>query len=225
MKIEGILKKFKKLGKPGSAEEMERLGITPEKAYGVRIPALRKMAKEIGKDHQLAIELWAINSRETRILASMIDEIKKVDAAQMERWAKDFDYWEICDQTCMNLFRRNPDAWEKAVQWSGRAEEFVKRAGFVLMATMAVHEKKAADEKFEQFLPIIKREAVDERAMVKKGVSWALRQIGKKNLHLNKKAIETARKIQQINSKAAKWISRDALKELESKKIQDRVSN
>ncbi|MFX0101504.1 MAG: DNA alkylation repair protein [Candidatus Hodarchaeota archaeon] len=224
MKISDILDKFKELGKPGSEEEMARLGITPEKAYGVRLPDLRKMAKEIGKDHELALELWSINTRETRILASMIDEVKKVDGKQMERYVKDFDYWEICDQVCMNLFRKLKVAWEKAVEWSERKEEFVKRAGFVLMAVMAVHEKKVADEKFERFFPIIERESTDERDRVKKAVNWALRQIGKKNLELNKKAIKVANDLLKIDSKVAKWIAKDALKELESKKIQDRFS-
>jgi 3-methyladenine DNA glycosylase AlkD len=232
MQYDGILKKLKSLSRARALEGMAKYGITPEKTYGVSIPDLRKVAKEIGKDHELAQQLWELNIRETRILASMIDDPVLVTEKQMDNWVKEFDYWEICDQVCQNLFIYTKFAYQKAIGWSKKDEEFVKRAGFALfvkragfalMASLAFKDKKAKDEQFEKFFPIIKREATDNRNFVKKAVNWALRQIGKRNLDLNRKAIETAREIQKIDSKSAKWIAQDAIKELTSEAIQERL--
>ena len=223
MQYDDILKRLKSLSDPRTVEGMAKYGITPERTYGVSIPNLRKIAKEIGKDHELAQKLWGSDIRETRILASMIDNPETVTEEQMEEWVKDFDYWEICDQCCQNLFIKTDFAYQKAVDWSGRDEEFVKRAGFALMAWLAFKDKKAKDEQFEKFFPIIKREATDNRNFVKKAVNWALRQIGKRNLNLNMKAIETTKKIQKTESKSAKWIAHDAIKELTSDAIQERL--
>lgn len=223
MQYDDILKRLKSLSDPRTVEGMAKYGITPERTYGVSIPNLRKIAKEIGKDHELAQKLWGSDIRETRILASMIDNPETVTEEQMEEWVKDFDYWEICDQCCQNLFIKTDFAYQKAVDWSGRDEEFVKRAGFALMAWLAFKDKKAKDEQFEKFFPIIKREATDNRNFVKKAVNWALRQIGKRNLNLNMKAIETTKKIQKTESKSAKWIAQDAIKELTSDAIQERL--
>ena len=222
-RLNKILEKLKSLSNPIAIEGMAKFGITPKKTYGVSIPLLRKMAKEIGKDHKLALQLWDIDIRETRILASMIDEPDLVTEEQMEKWVRDFDCWEVCDQVCQNLFTYTKFAYKKVVEWSKRDEEFVKRAGFALMAWLAFKDKKADDVKFEKFFPIIKKESTDERNYVKKAVNWALRQIGKRNLNLNKKAIEIAKEIQKINSKTAKWIARDAIRELTSEKIQERL--
>jgi len=221
--ITKIIKKLEALSDPKAIEGMAKYGITPEKTYGVSIPNLRKIAKEIGKNHELAQKLWKMSIRETRILATMIDDPELVTEEQMERWVKDFNYWEICDQCCQNLFARTKFAYKKAIEWSSRNEEFVKRAGFVIMARLAVSDKKASDEMFENFLPIIKRESTDDRNFVKKAVSWALRQIGKRNLNLNKKAIETAKEIQKIDSRSAKWIASDAIRELTSEAVQKRL--
>jgi len=223
MQYDDILKRLKSLSDPRAVEGMAKYGITPERTYGVSIPNLRKIAKEIGKDHELAQKLWESDIRETRILASMIDNPETVTEEQMEEWVKDFDYWEICDQCCQNLFIKTDFAYQKAVDWSGRDEEFIKRAGFALMAWLAFKDKKAKDEQFEKFFPIIKREATDNRNFVKKAVNWALRQIGKRNIALNMKAIETAKEIQKIESKSAKWIAQDAIKELTSDAIQERL--
>ena len=223
MQVGKIIQKLESLSNPKAIEGMKKFGITPEENFGVSIPNLRKIAKEIGKDHELAQQLWEINIRETRILASMIDDPALVTEKQMEKWVKEFDYWEICDQVCQNLFACTKFANQKAIEWGGRDEEFVKRAGFALMAWLAFKDKKAKDEQFEKFLPIIKREATDNRNFVKKAVNWALRQIGKRNLNLNKEAIELAREIQKIDSKSAKWIAKDALRELTSKAIQERL--
>ncbi len=186
-------------------------------------PNLRKIAKEIGTDHDLAQQLWLAGVRETRILASMIASPAMTTEEQMEGWVKEFGYWEICDQCCMNLFEKTGFAYQKAVEWSSRDEVFTKRAGFVLMARLAVSDKKATDKQFEAFLPLITRESTDNRNDVKKGVNWALRQIGKRDLALNKKAIETAKGIQKMDSRAAKWISSDALRELTGEAIQKRL--
>lgn len=216
---EKILKRLKVMSDPKAVAGMARFGINPKNAYGVPIPVLRQIAKEIqssqtGKNHLLAQRLWSSGVHEARILASMIDSPEDVSEEQMELWAKDFDSWGICDQCCSNLFDKTGFAVQKAVEWSKRDEEFVKRAGFVLMATMAVHDKNAKDETFLKFLPIIKKGAVDERNFVKKAVNWALRQIGKRNPNLNKYAIKAARDIKNMDSKSAKWIASDAIREL-----------
>ena len=223
VRVEEIVDKLKSLSDPKAVEGMAKFGITPKNAYGVSIPDLRKLAKKIGKNHDLALQLWEIDTRETRILASMIDEPDLVTEKQMESWVKKFDYWEICDQVCMNLFAYTKFAYGKALEWSKRKEEFVKRAGFALIAWLAFKDKKADDAKFEEFLMAIKEESTDDRTYVKKAVNWALRQIGKRNLNLNKKAIEVAREIQKKGSKTARWIARDALRELTSKKVQERL--
>jgi 3-methyladenine DNA glycosylase AlkD len=223
MQYNDILKKLETLSNPEAVKGMAMYGITPGRTYSVSIPDLRKIAKETGKNHALAQQLWTSNIRETRILASMIDDPEMVTDEQMDSWVREFDYWEICDQCIMNLFRWTKFAYRKAVEWSSNNEEFVKRAGFVLMACLAVSDKKAGNEQFERFLPIIKREATDNRTCVKKAVSWALRQIGKRNPDLNKKAIETAKEMQQLDSKTAKWNASNALRELTSEVIQKRL--
>jgi len=181
------------------------------------------MAKEIGMNHNLANRLWGSKIHEARILASLISNPEMVTEEQIEKWAKDFDSWDVCDLCCGNLFDKTKYAYKKAVEWSSRDEEFVKRAGFVLMATLAVHDKKAQDEDFLKFFPLMIREATDRRNFVKKAVNWALRQIGKRNLNLNKKAIKTAKEIKIIESKSARWIASDAIRELESESVQKRL--
>jgi len=218
-----ILRKLKSLCDPKAVEGMARFGINPENTYGVSVPNLRMMAKEIGRNHVLAQQLWSSGVHEARILASMIDVPEKVTERQMETWVKDFDSWDVCDQCCSNLFDKTEFAYRKAVEWSKRNGEFVKRAGFVLMAVLSVHDKKANDAEFLKFLPIIERESVDDRNFVKKAVNWALRQIGKRNVNLNKEAIKAAREIQRLDSKSARWIAADALGELTSPAIQRRL--
>lgn len=218
-----LIKKLESLSNPDAVAGMARFGINPKNIDGVSIPVLRKMAKEIGRNHPLAQRLWNSGVHEARILAGMIDFPEEVTEKQMERWVRDFDSWGVCDQVCSNLFDRAKFAHKKVLDWSKRREEFVKRAGFVLMATLAVHDKEARDRDFLKFLPIIKREARDERNFVKKAVNWALRQIGKRNLHLNQKAIKTAKEIRGIESKSAKWIASDAIRELTSEAVQKRL--
>ena len=223
MQCDDILEKLESLSNPQAVEGMAKYGITPERTYGVATPNLRKIAKEIGTNHELAQQLWESGSRETRILASMIDDPEMVTEEQMETWAKDFDYWEICDQCCQNLFGKTKFAYQKCIEWSSNKQEFVKRAGLVLIARLAFKYEKAEDKQFERLLAILKREATDNRTYAKKAVNWALRQIGKRNLNLNKMAIDTAREIQKIDSSSAKWIASDALRELTSQAVQQRL--
>jgi len=223
MTYEEIIRKLEVLSDPKSLAGMARFGITPAHAYGVKIPPLRKIAKEAGRNHALAKKLWAKDTRETRILAAMIDEPGKVTEKQMERWVREFDYWEICDQVIMNLFDRTPFTWKKAVEWPEREEEYVKRAGFALIARLAWTDKKATDKDFEKLFSLIKKYSVDSRSMVKKAVNWALRQIGKRNKSLNRKAIAMAKEISKLDSKAAKWVASDALRELQSEAVQKRL--
>lgn len=211
MRAEQILVRLKSLADPDAVAGMARFGINPENTYGISIPTLRSMAREIGRDHTLAKQLWSSGVHEARILASMIDDPNRVTAEQMETWVSDFNSWDVCDQCCSNLFDKTDLAYRKAAEWSAREEEFVKRAGFALMAALAVHDKKAADEQFLPFLPLIGRESVDNRNFVKKAVNWALRQIGKRNRNLNSEAIATAKHIRDIDSKAARWIASNAL--------------
>lgn len=208
---------------PDNKAGMARFGINTERAYGISIAQLNPLVKTYRKQHALALELWETGWHEARLLAAMIDEPKQVTEAQMEAWALEFNSWDVVDQCCNKLFDKTPYAYDKALTWSDRPETFVKRAGFVLMATLAVHDKKATDDFIAAFLPIIEREAADERNFVKKAVNWALRQIGKRNLPLNVLAIETAHRIQQGDSKAARWIATDALRELTSESTQYRL--
>jgi 3-methyladenine DNA glycosylase AlkD len=221
--LEEILRELESLADPRAVEGMARFGISSKNTYGVPIPSLRVMAKKIGRNHVLAQQLWSSGIHEARILAGMVDSPEVVTEEQMESWVKDFDSWDVCDQVCSNLFDKAKLAHRKAVEWSRRREEFVKRAGFVLMAALSVHDKKAKDEAFLKFLPIIKRESIDDRNFVKKAVNWALRQIGKRNIALNRAAVAAAGEIQRMDSKSAKWIASDALRELTGEAVQKKL--
>ncbi len=221
MTSEQIIANLKQYANAQAIDGMARFGIRPTQALGISIPTLRKMAKEIGRNQVLALELWDSGIHEARILASMIAEPRLVSAGQMEEWVNDFDSWDLCDQVCGNLFDKTPYAYQKAVQWSQQEQEFVRRAGFVMMAELAVHDKQAPDEAFLPFFPLIKQYADDERNFVKKAVNWALRQIGKRNDHLRGLALACAYDIQRMDSKTARWIAKDALKELQAREIKD----
>jgi len=225
MEYEEIIEQLKSKSNPEAVEGMKRFGIKSPKAFGVSSSNMKMLVKKIGRNHQLALQLWEVEMLETRGIACVVDDPKMVTEEQMEKWVKGFDNWAICDGCCLYLFRKTPFAYKKCFEWSGREEEYVKRAGFVMMAVLSVHDKKAPDEQFEQFFPIIKREATDERNFVKKGVNWALRAIGKRNLNLNKKAIEVAKEIKKMNSKSARWIASDAFRELTSQAVQKRLKS
>jgi 3-methyladenine DNA glycosylase AlkD len=223
MTLDEILSRLRSLSNPEAVAGMARFGINPKNTYGVSIPSLRKIARELGTNHDLAQQLWASGVHEAKILAAMVDNHEKVTESQLERWVEGFDSWDVCDQCCSNLFDRTRFAYQKAAEWSTREEEFVKRAAFALMAALAVHDKGAPDTKYLEFLPLIKHGSLDERNFVKKAVNWALRQIGKRNPHLNRAAIATAKQIHKLDPKAAKWVAADALRELTSPAVQKKL--
>ena len=219
-----IVKKLKSWSNPQNIAGLARFGINPNNTLGIPIPKLRSLAKQLGKDHQLAQKLWDSKIHEAKILASMIDDYKLVNGRQMDKWIKDFDSWDVCDQTCMNLFVFADQAYKKCFIWSKKNKEFERRAGFALMASFAFKNKNLADRDFIKFLPIIKREAKDERNFVRKAVNWSLRQIGKRNLKLNREALEIAKEILKIkNSKSAQWIAKDAIRELTGRAVLKRL--
>ena len=202
---------------------MARYGIDTSRAVGVSVTELRRIARGLGRDHELAAALWASGVHEARILASLVDEPARVSEAQMDAWVADLDSWDVCDGVCGNLFDRTPFALAKAVEWSAREPEFEKRAGFALMAWAAVHRKDLPDSAFGSLLPVIREGATDDRNYVKKAVSWALRQIGKRSLGLNTRAIRTAERLERMDTRSARWIASDALRELRSDAVRARL--
>jgi 3-methyladenine DNA glycosylase AlkD len=206
-----------------SVEGMAKFGMTSTNRLGISVPDMRKISKENGKDHEVATELWDTGIPEAQIVAALIAEPEILTEEQMEHWVKDINSWDVCDQVCLNLFDKSSLAWKKIYDWSEREEEFVKRTAFSLIACIAWHDKTLADEKLIELFPLIKRESTDERNFVKKAVNWALRHIGKKNKNLNNAAITLAKEIKQIDSKSARWIANDAIRELESEKVQLRL--
>jgi 3-methyladenine DNA glycosylase AlkD len=223
VKYEEVIKLLRSMENAKNREGMQRFGIRGGEMLGISVYDIRRIAKDIGKDHSLALRLWSSGIHEARMLACFVGEPDKVTEALMEKWVRDFDSWDICDQCCAHLFDQTPFVEKKIREWTSRKEEFVKRSGFVLMAAKSVHDKEAEDSEFERYFPIIKREAKDERNFVKKAVNWALRQIGKRNLALNRKAVKVAKYLETSGSKAARWIARDALRELTSDKVQKRL--
>jgi 3-methyladenine DNA glycosylase AlkD len=219
-----VIKKLESLKNPKNVEGMARFGIRPKtKVLGISIPELRKIAKAVGKNHDLALNLWDTKIHEARILAGFIADSEKLTESQMKKWVRGFDSWDVCDQVCSAALDKTKFAYKKVFEFSKREEEFVKRTAFTLIACLSVHNKKMKDKDFLRFFPLIKKASTDERNFVKKAVNWALRQIGKRNKKLNKEAIRLAKEIQKINSKSAKWIASDAIRELTDKKILKRM--
>lgn len=223
MNCGAILDELRRHANPDNVAGMARYGISSHNTLGVPMPVLRRLARQIGKDHDLARDLWGSEVHEARILAALIDAPAAVTGRQMTAWASDFESWDVCDQCCSNLFCKTAGAYVQAKRWSRARKPFMKRAGFVVMAALAVHDKKAPDRAFLDFLPLIEQQATDQRNFVKKAVNWSLRQIGKRNLALNAAAIETALRIQQLEFPAARWIAADALRELRSEAVQGRL--
>ena len=218
-----ILRRMEAMACPRNSEGMARYGIRSTRVLGLSMGTLSDLAKEIGKDHAMAGCLWDDGSQESRLLAALVEDPREVTDLQMDLWAEGFDNWAICDGVSMHLFRRTPFAKAKCLEWSSNEKEYVKRAAFTLMASLAVHDRKAGDEVFLEYLRVCERECEDDRDHVKKGVSWALRQIGKRNICLNQAAIETSVLISRHNSRAARWISSEALRELRGEKVQARL--
>lgn len=221
--IQVILDELREYGSPERREHMAKFGINVEKALGVSIPTLRKLAKTIGRDHKTALKLWETGIHDARLLASMVDEVDKVTKSQMDSWAKDFNSWDLCDQCCNNLFVFTVYSDIKANSWSKSNVEFVKRAGFVLMAVQAVHHRTENNNKFIAYFNLIKRNADDNRNFVKKAVNWALRQIGKRNWELNDLALQVCEELKRRDSKTANWIAADAIRDLTSETAERRI--
>jgi 3-methyladenine DNA glycosylase AlkD len=221
--VERVLEALREKGSPDRLEGMARVGITLDERLGVKVPEMRKIAKQVGKDHSLALDLWRTGIAEARIVASMIDVPEAVTETQMEAWVRDFDSWDVCDQVCMNLFEGTEFAWRKIEEWSKREEEFVKRAAFALLACLAWHSKETGDEVFIQLVPLIHEGATDGRNYVKKAVSWALRNIGKRNLALNAVAVQTAEELRAMDSRSARWVGADVLRDITREKVLERL--
>lgn len=215
---QSIMTELERLADPAWKAKLAHFGSSPANALGVPVPAIRTLAKG-RRSHELAGLLWASGVHEARILATMVEDHQKTTPEQMDAWTRDFDAWDICDGACGNVYRKTPYAREKALEWAGAEEEYVRRAGFVMMAVLAVHEKKAGDDYFEPFFPLILKYANDERNFVKKAVNWALRQVGKRRNSpgLHQKALQTAEELAAMDSSSARWIGKDALKELLSR--------
>ena len=222
-KTREVVDELRTLADPGRLSGMARVGINVERAIGVSLPDLRTLARSHRPDHQLALSLWDTGIGEARILASMVDDSTLVTDGQMERWVADLDSWDVCDQVCGNLFERCPSGTWMAKTWTRSEETFVKRAGFAMIAGWAVHDRTSPDRAFTSWFPAIRRAATDERNYVKKSVSWALRNIGKRNLALNAATVAETRRLLQLDSRSARWIGRDAFRELQSEAVLTRL--
>jgi 3-methyladenine DNA glycosylase AlkD len=218
-----VLRELKTLADPQVRKKMAYFGVNVPNAHGISAPILHSFARHVGKDHALAEQLWSSGIHEARILAALIAEPDKLTSAQMDRWARDFNSWDVVDASCRYLYAFSAPAWNKVEAWSRRSEEFVKRAAFSLAAYLSYIDKESPDARFEGLLRIIEREAHDDRHFVRKAVNWALRQIGKRNMHLNAAAIQAAERIRQQGSRPARWIAADALRELKSDAVQKRL--
>ena len=214
-RVADVLKTLERRGSARARKELlTRYGITAPKAYGVRMAVIQQLAKRLGRDHELAAALWATGWYEARLLCAYVEDPEAVSSAQMDRWVRDFDNWGVCDTLCFALFDRTPHAWRKVPAWSRRRDEFVKRAGFALLASLALHDKDTGDAPFLKSLALIEREASDERNFVKKGVSWALRAVGRRSRALNLAAVQVARRLAESPDPHARWVGKDALREL-----------
>jgi 3-methyladenine DNA glycosylase AlkD len=212
--VTAVLRLLERKGSKATRDGMARYAIVAPKAFGVTMGTLRQIAKSIGPNHELALALWTTEWYEARMLATLIDDPQHVTSAQMDRWRRDFDNWAICDTACFALFDRSPHAWRKVEPWSKHKGEFQKRAAFALLASLALHRKDADDAAFRKSLPLIERASTDERNFVKKGVSWALRAIGQRSPALNTAAISLAKRLAASPDATARWLGKDALREL-----------
>lgn len=219
MNVDSVIASLKRLGTKKNRDGMARYAIPSDNAFGVSVGSIRQLGKQIGHDHALAQALWDTGWYEARMLAAFVDDPAQVTPAQMDRWCKDFDNWAITDTICFHLFDKTPHAYRKVEQWASRRKEFEKRAAFALLASLGVHDKKAHDEQFARCLPLIERAATDERNFVKKGVSWALRVIGRRSTDLHKASVELSERLVRSDNAAARWIGKDAYKELNGKTV------
>ncbi len=223
--VASVLAHMKETGDPARLEGMARYGINTDNRLGMKMPEIRALAKDLGRNHELALALWDSGVHDARILAPMLADPGLVDDKLMDEWVGAFNSWDVCDQCCINLFRRLPQAWDKIAMWAPREEEFVRRAAFALIATLAVHEKKEPDRRFIGLLALVEAYSDDDRNFVKKAVNWALRQIGKRNRALNREAIAASKRIMDRKTSAARWIAKDALRELQDEKVLARLKD
>lgn len=221
--VRQAMAELRRYGSRRNVQGMARFGIRAKKVYGVSKPRLDEIARAIGKNHELGERLWDTGNHDARLLGMLISESKRVTGKQMEHWVKAFDNWDVCDGTCCHLFAAAGPAWEKALKWTHRKNEFEKRAGFAMVAYLAVHDKTADDERFERCLKAIEREAWDDRNFVRKAVNWALRNIGKRNRRLNRAAIACGERIRDAGTRAGRWVAADALRELKGDAVQMRL--
>ncbi len=222
--VQSALAALEQMSTQHDRENLARFGITASKAFGVSMANIQVLAKRLGRSHELAAALWETGWYEAQMLTSFVDEPARVTPEQMDRWCRDFDNWGICDTVCFKLFDRTPHAWAKVTEWSGESDEFVKRAAFALLASLAGHDKKAGDEPFLKALPLIERAATDERNFVKKGVSWALRGAGRRSPALHAAAVELARRLAASPEAAARWVGKDALRDLTKPAVLSRLA-
>lgn len=219
-----VIASLRRLGTRRNRDGMARYAIPSDKAFGVPISTLHRLAKQLGRDHALAAALWRTGWYEARLLAAFVEEPARVTAAQMDAWCRGFDSWAVVDTVCFHLFDRTPHAWAKVEQWAGRREEFRKRAAFALLASLTAHDKAAGDERFLRGLALIERAASDERNFVAKGVNWALRCIGKRNPALHAAAVNVCRRLADSSAPSARWVGRDALRELTGAAVTRRMA-
>lgn len=222
--VDDVITELERLSSKKYRAGMARFGIPSDNALGVPVGQIQKLGKSIGRDHDLATKLWATGVYEARLLCAFIDDPKCVTPTQMDAWAKDLDNWAVCDTLCFHLFDRTPHAFRKIEQWSKKKHEFVKRAGFALLASIGVHDKETGDAPFAKCLPLIEKGAFDDRNYVKKGVSWALRVVGRRSTSLHAASVVIAKRLSQSDDKAARWVGRDALRELTSAKLKALVA-
>jgi 3-methyladenine DNA glycosylase AlkD len=222
-RVDQAVKWLERRGTKKNRDGMARYGIVAPKAFGVSVANIRQLGKTLGRDHDLAAALWETGWYEARMLTAFVDEPDRVTPAQMDRWARDFDNWAICDHLCFHLFDRTPHAWRKIGQWSSKRDEFVKRAAFALLASVALHDKKEADAPFVRSLRLIENAATDERNFVKKAVSWAVRSVGRRNKDLNAASVAVATRLAESPDRASRWVGKDALRELASAAVQRRL--
>jgi 3-methyladenine DNA glycosylase AlkD len=212
--VKSVLAELRALGSEKNRAGMGRFGINVDRAFGVSIAQIRPLARRYRLNHELAATLWASGFHEARLLACFIDDPKKVTPKQMDAWAAEFDSWDLCDQACLKLFVKTPFVDEKMPRWARDRREFVRRAGFALLAAYAVHGKDVPDSIFRANLALIENASTDERNFVRKAVNWALRQIGKRSASLHKPALALAKRLAASPDKTARWIGKDAVKEL-----------
>ncbi len=223
MTLQQVLERLENEADAKHAKTFDRYAITVNKAYGIKLPILRKLAKEIGKDAALAEELWNEGHHECKLLATLVAEPAKLTLEQMDKWVSEIYSWDVCDQLCINLLINLKDCWSLPERWAPSEQEYVRRAGLVMIVALRIHDKKASDQDFEHFFSLLKKCATDERNFVKKAVNWAIRELGKRSVAHHPKMIALCHELLEMDNRAASWSARDALRELQGEKVLERL--